>query len=421
MEELVAQTLEFLNRRGSASGLLSALEDLAWQLNDLVQHVSGRLAVSELTGEGRPEVVLGVTMPFLFLENPYSQSAALFVFACQGGRFQLAHEAIVQVSYWPLEIEGVVDMDRSGISEIVYSYLPGQGARGYGTLAVAVMEWDGARFVSRIDPRAWAYPSGIREGEASGDEVLWGDHLPPDRATGVFWGDGVPAGEEVRILDIDGDGMLELLLKNGYAGQYMAEGAKRVRTDILTWQGGYLQYAYSEHPPAEFRFQAVQDGDDATRFGFLAKALAFYQEAIFNPDLRGWSQGQLWPDSIYGGEFVPEPVPTPDPNERPRLEAYSRYRIMLLHAAQGNRDAALTTYETLLAMFPDGRAGHPYADLATAFWESFGQTEDVSAACDQATAYAASHEAEVLQPLGADFYGADADFIRLEDVCPFGD
>ena len=41
--------------------------------------------------------------------------------------------------------------------------------------------------------------------------------------------------------------------------------------------------------PPKYRFQAVYDGDDASRFGEYDRALALYQQAVFDEALLGWN------------------------------------------------------------------------------------------------------------------------------------
>jgi hypothetical protein len=150
-------------------------------------------------------------------------------------------------------------------------------------------------------------------------------------------------------------------------------------------------------------------------FGDYEAALAFYQQAVFDEELIGWSQGRLWPDREYGGN----PTPTPDPEERPRINAYGRYRIMLLHAVQGFQSPAQVVLDTLQEKFPAGTVGHPYAELAAVFWMEYSGSGDVGLACDKSIAYAADHPRETLVFLGRSFYGSGQREYAPEDICPF--
>ena len=126
-----------------------------------------------------------------------------------------------------------------------------------------------------------------------------------------------------------------MVLTNGLGEAYPELGPQRARTDFWEWNGEGFVLARWEYTRPVFRIHAIWDGDDATWFGEYDRALAFYQDAVFNEQLVGWSLGRLWPDSFYGGQ----PTPPPDPAERDRLNAYGRYRIVLLQAVQGRRPA----------------------------------------------------------------------------------
>ncbi len=118
------------------------------------------------------------------------------------------------------------------------------------------------------------------------------------------------------------------------------------------------------------------------------------------------------------GRWNATPVPA-DPAERLRLEAYARYRILLLHTLHRWTDSARVVYDGLQQRFPKGREGHPYAELATVFWNEYAATNNISRACYRAIEYAGNQGDAVLKPLGSDFYGdANPDYAP-EDICPF--
>jgi len=376
------QILDYLNNVGSASGLQAALSDLtlldgAWKARPQVETI-------DVTGNTTPDVVVELT----FYEEGQYFEGGLFVFMCDDGHY--VGNAIV--SAWgqvlpsgePEGIRAIQDMNMDGVPEIVHSQISVAGTHAYFMREFRILEWDGQKFVDLIP------------------KDQYGFYAQADT------GDGV-------IGDTDGDGTLELLLENGLGEAYPDLGPQRKRTDIWAWDG----YAYSldrqEYTAPEFRIHAVWDGDDASLLGDYAKALAFYQQAIFDEKLFGWSQGRLWPDWQYGGD----PTPTPAPEERPRLSAYGRYRILLLHAVQGLQAEAQIVYETLQEKFPAGNVGHPYAELATVFWEEYSESGDIGLACEKAVEYAADYPYEILTDLGRTFYGSGQREYAPEDICPF--
>jgi hypothetical protein len=179
-------------------------------------------------------------------------------------------------------------------------------------------------------------------------------------------------------------------------------------TLVHAWNGA--QYIAIDFiiPPPVYRFHAVQDGDDASYFGQYDRALAFYQQAIFDEALEWWSLARYEYEAARhcgGGYLTLPPLPSPDADERPRLEAYSRYRILLLHTVRGYMPEAKVVYDTLQRKFPAERAGHVYAEMASVFWNDYNVSHSIRTACSRAIAYANDHSAAILNPLGAQFYG----------------
>ncbi len=376
------QILDYLNNVGSATGLQAALSDLA--LLDGAWIARPQVETIDVTGNKLPDVVVELTF---YEEGQYSEGA-LIVFMCQDGQFvsQILGSFAGQVlsSNDPDGIRAVRDMNMDGIPEIVHSYISIAGTHAYFIREFHIFAWDGQKFVDYIE----VDPEG---------SVAYADS-----------GDGV-------IRDTDGDGTLELVLAMAISEAYPDLGPQRARSDIWAWNGYTFTLNRWEYTAPEFRIHAIWDGDDASIFGDHDKALAFYQQAVFDEELFGWSQGRLWPDREYGGS----PTPTSDPDERPRLNAYGRYRILLLHAVRGFHAEAQIVYDTLQEKFPEGAVGHPYAELATIFWDEYNESRDVGLACDMAANYAADHSYEILTFLGRDFYGAGQREYDPEDICPF--
>ena len=60
------------------------------------------------------------------------------------------------------------------------------------------------------------------------------------------------------------------------------------------------------------------------------------------------------------------------------------------------------------------RPGHPYAQMAEAFWLRLQATNDLDLACESVVSFATAHPDQVLDPLG---YGVNG---PPEDVCLLG-
>jgi len=380
------QILDYLNAGGSAEGLQAALSELTLTEGKTTWQARTQVMTIDVTGDETPDVVMDLS----FFETGQYAQGAVFVFTCQKGRYQGG--AVAEMAGQVLSgsdpdpgIRAIEDMNGNKVPEIVFSYIEVIGTHANFTRAFRIIEWDGAQFA----------------------DLIQGDPSHHNAAT-VNNGDGA-------IHDTDGNGTQELVLTNGIGRYYADGGPERPQTDTWAWDGSAFALASWEYEPPTYRFQAVQDGDDASLLGDYDKALASYERATLDEDLLGWSQGQLWPDSAYGES----PTPAPDPDERPRLNAYARYRIMLLHIVRGALSEAQLVYDTLQEEFPPDAAGHQYAKLATAFWIEYKASEDIAAACSKAIEHAAAHSGELLAPLGSSFYGIDQRDRVPEDICPF--
>jgi hypothetical protein len=381
------QILDFLNSGGSPESLRAALAEVTITQGKATWHASSQATTIDVTGDEKPDVVVDLS----FFEIGQYTEGAIFVFTCEEGRYQGG--AVAQIAGQVLSegepdptILAIEDMNGNGMSDIVFSYIEMIGTHANFTRVFRIVEWDGAQFA----------------------DLIRGDPSHP-HAAAVNNGDGA-------IGDTDGDGILELALTHGVGHYYADGGPQRPRTDTWAWDGSAYALAGWEYAPPTYRFQAVQDGDRALQLGNYDEALESYRRALSDEALLGWSQGQLWPDSAYGEA----PTPTPDPKERPRLNAYALYRIMLLHVIQGDLSQAQLAYQSLQEGSPPDAAGNQYAQLATAFWTEYQATEDVAAACSQAVEYAAAHSGELLDPMGSGFYGMNQRDYVPEDICPFG-
>jgi hypothetical protein len=381
------QIREYLNAGGGTDSLLQALGDLTLTDADGTRWQSrAQVIAADVTGNGTPDVVVSLVF---FVEGQYADGG-VFVFSCQDGQYvgdevvPLGGSVFSAVGPDP-GIRAIQDTNNNGVSDIVLSYIGIIGTHANFTRFFRILEWDGVQFVDLIQGKAEPY-----------------NEAPVNN------GDGF-------VYDTNGNRNLELVLTNGLATGYIDGGPQRERTDIWAWNGYAFTFRRWEHEPPTRRFQAVQDGDDAARFGQYEAAQAFYEQALSDEKLLGWSPGQLWPDSAYDVA----PTPTPDPNEHPRLDAYVYYRTMLLYVVQGELSEAQRVYEVLQTEFLFGMVGHPYTALAKVFWEEYAVSGDIAIACAQATEYADAHADEILEPLGSDVYGYNNRDYDAKDICPF--
>jgi hypothetical protein len=91
---------------------------------------------------------------------------------------------------------------------------------------------------------------------------------------------------------------------------------------------------------------------------------------------------------------------------------------MLLQFVQGDELEAETAYKSLQQKFGNDQYGHPFVELATAFWNAYQSTDKIYDGCAAAIQYAAEHP-EILTPLGSDYHGSQSHTYVPADVCPF--
>jgi hypothetical protein len=371
-----SQILMNLNQGASADTLRTSLDQITFTWGDATWSPSADVFALDATGDGVAEIIVAL----LFRSQGYDFSDGyLWVLRCSDSEYLPIH-AVYIGSPFGSETDGlrvVRDLNQDELPEIVVSWIENVGAHGYYTRRIAIFSWDGGRFSELVHP----------------------DH------------GGIAAYNGDMALRVgEGDGTFELVITQGVAAYY--GGPQRGRTEIYAWDGAAFVLSSWSYEPPTFRFQAVQDGDLGTRFGEYDSALASYQRAIFDEDLYGWQPGGFFDPAF------PTP-PIPDPEERPNLEAYARYRILLLHTLRNFLPDAEVVYTTLQTKFPAGTEGHEFAVLAKVFWEAFQFSGDLSAACSEAVRHAQTEGLTKSGVLGPFYYGEESLAYEPRDLCPF--
>jgi len=387
--------LDYLNSKGSSVGLASLLSQQRVEQDGVEWEPDADLFLADINYDNVDDVVVSL---LLSAEGYDFTDGWLWVFACDAGTYVRLHDQYIG-SYSGMfadpasndGIRSVRDMNRDGSADLVLSHVEDCGNHANCTRVFEIHGWNGTRLVDL------AFSAGFYSGE-------------PFPGIYVFNGDGI-------VRDTNADGYPDLVTSNGITHYYPDIGPERARTDIWGWNGQIYTLVRWEHTPPVYRIQAVWDGDDASRFGDYERAASFYQQAIFDEKLVGWSPGQLWRpknETWFWDSYTPPP---PDPDERARLSAYARYRLMLADILQGNASTAVVVYRTLQEKFPAGSVGAAYAQLATAFWGKYASESDVVAGCVDARSFAEAHSNETLSPLGGQVYSTRR--YTSEDICPF--
>lgn len=237
------------------------------------------------------------------------------------------------------------------------------------------------------------------------------------------------ANSEVYYEDLDKDGFQELVFYQGtpIMDSYEREFPWRRVKEYYRWDGMRYRKYKEVFDPAVYRFQAVQDADEAVLLSEYDRALALYQDAIFSDLLRPWSPDwRSYERDAYWEYWNREPTSTPpvmdvtnDTNEWLNLAAYTRYRIMLLHVARGYLAEAEIVYNTLQEKYPEGQPGHMFAELAQEFWEEYLVSQNIEQSCSAAIEYAEDHVDTIFYYISSNYHGDQSRRYEPEDICPF--
>ena len=401
----------------SVGGHHSKLEQLFQTQDTLAEpRFFGEIYLSEITGDNVPEIFVHITLPLaeetLFppvidavmrVFSRISHQDRFFMYACRNGKY------INAWSYNPLEPGPLVeprfiDLNNDGLNEVVLIKFPIAMVGAF--LDLKILGWDNGTLVEGIEGKLLSdYDSpfidsgGTRDGWASARAATF------------------------EFKDIDENGTTEVII-HSYWGGSVCEPIDRDTKLILQWDGtGYPGY-YRRTPPV-YRIQAVWDGDDMTQWGFFSEALAFYDLAIYDESLLGWSEDYNELTNTFC-EDLPDWHPMPqnpkfDQDEAVRLGAYAHYRKMLVYVVLGDIKNAQDTYEKLGTEY-QSTAGEIYIDLASVFWDEYSLSGDIKKACNGARSFVARNRDEVVtMSIRTSIYDSwSGKFYLDEDICPFG-
>ena len=395
-EGYMPQILAYLNQGGAPNRLEEALDGLVFDEDGTTWRSDARVMISDVTGDGAADVVVDLLH---VSEDEHPVYAAITVFTSSDDVFRASSVADIFGARFSgagvdHAIKVIQDVNGNGTADIVFSYLaPPHGIFTLGSdddfvRVFQIVEWNGESFERLVEDETAGRP---------GAAVTNGDGTMEDR---------------------NGDGLLELVLTDGEPrGSGVYHPLLRPLRKIWVWDGSsYHLGCVSAQSPPIYRFQAVEDGDDALLCGNHEEALMAYRLAISDESLMGWR-----PIHFYDPPLSIETASEPDPDERPRLTAYACFRILMLRLARGELREARAAYDGLLKGFPPGSMGHPYVQLATVLWDVYQATLDVGEACDEVVDYATVHEKEILAPLTSEYYTYyAARHGTRRDICPFG-
>jgi hypothetical protein len=339
---------DFLNRGGSFVALQAGF-------NALVQKKSpfqgGRVVSSDLNGDGVPEILIDA----VFRDGSYWE-----ILGCNTGKYQTVVD-IDDPGFRYLRF--VVDLNGNKLPEIL-SYRQTE-VNSIRMFEFFVQEWVGNQIVDMMDSTRF-------------EEV--GNRLPSDITD---W-QRLIANATITTRDTNHDGRYEMVITGGLMTPTPTCETRFERqfTEIWAWNGKSFQFADRTYMLPIYRFQRSADGDLAFALKQFDVALKAYQDVLFDVNLFKRDQYRPQLESCKG--IGPAVDASLIESEREQLEAYARWRILLINTLQGSQDAMQIVYQTLLDKFPEDKPGHAYAVIAAKFWVKYSTTQNTEEACSAA-------------------------------------
>jgi len=204
------------------------------------------------------------------------------------------------------------------------------------------------------------------------------------------------ADDQLRIEDIDGDGISEIVLRQGMITSAGA-GPQREAVLVYSWDGEKFAltnttYDRSNAEPYALYF-LIRDADDAFTRAAYSDASALYRDALEQPDL---------PDNYFGA------------GDSAELRAYASFRIGLALAAMGGPPAALAALDDAAGAAPEAL----HSQLAQRFRDAYAPASDIAAGCSAALAFVDENAAAFRQVWEYGYANPNLGMERTP-LCPF--
>lgn len=345
---------EVIGRYLSAGGSPTVLEATLRNWGSITDKGGVVQADTDITGDGVLEVIVTLFNPVVYNPEALLNSGQLLVYGCDAGGYRLLYATQYNSSVALPQLGRVGDMNADVRGELVF----------YTETCSTTSCYKEARILT------------------------W------NAITGVFRelnnGQIIAINGRVGIVDVDGDGVLELTAQINPPGTASA-GPPRSVLDTWDWNGLEYVLALREQETPRYRIHAVYDADDKLRDDEWRAAIDAYARLRDNNKLQAWS--------VAG--------------DTETLRAYAAFRIMIIYARLGN-GRANDWYNILQGENPPGTSGQGFAVMGTAFMDNFRATNDARAACAQAIS---TGGVGVLGSMNR--YGYANRTYTLGDLCPF--
>jgi hypothetical protein len=352
-EDYPARILAFLN----ASGTVQELDEILTEYE--IANPPITVTAGDLTGNGKLDVVVSFINS---RSQGFPKQGALLIYTCQGDHYILAYYEIGQQGFDPPSIIHIQDLNSDGPAELISS----SAICGAYTCFedVKIIAWTGTGFENRLNGTIIDLP------------------FP-----------------NVQITDYEKDGIYQLEAAGSGPGTISA-GPPREKTRIYTYNPntGFWELTDELIGASDFRIHVLHDADDAARRSEYLIAQVLYDRVINDSSLIDWRPEDFEEQVI-------------------NLQAYARFKLVVVYAFQNQLDNAQSILEAMLNLYPQDQSQYAYAQLAQVFLNAY-TTQNKEAACGAAHEYAALHAVKILTPLGQEIFGATNPNYSPLDICP---
>jgi hypothetical protein len=332
----------FLSDGGTAEQLIAGMRDwgLIGDQGVLRQDV-------DFTGGGEPDIVLTYDAP--------DDGGTLLILACINGLYAPLYQAITGGDVPQLLYSGDMNFDR--VPDLLFTNrqcsLENAEDCSYRT---QLLTWQpqGGRFVSLLNGPLTS--------------------LEPPTTT-----------------DVDNDQVAEVVVRLTDSGN-SATGPLRTGLNVYDWNGAVYTLSIVQLDPPRYKIQVIHEADRAFARLDTEAAIALYQQAQTNTDLRFW--------------FDDEPTV---------LDTYILYRLVLLYSYT-EADELLATYQAALQTAPDPANQPVYIEMMNVFWNAMQVTHNLRSACLEVGAIINARP-EAIGLLNR--YGSQSPTYTAADLCPF--
>jgi hypothetical protein len=304
----------------SAGGPTTTLESLLRSWGAINEGRGVIQSDTDLTGDGVPEILVTINDPAAFRADTPSPGQ-LLVYGCSQRAYRLLFSTPFSSSTMLPDLKRVGNMNGGGRAQLAYAQQVCNS--GACTQAMQILQWD----------------------TAIGAFIAINDR--PIEATNA----------RVQITDIDGDGLLEVVVTFNPPTD-PNNGPYRRTVNIWDWNGSNYVLAQIQQEAPVYRLHAIYDADALFFAGDFRGAIRAYDKAKDDPNLAPWY-----------------------PNDPVTLRALANFRKMTAYAALRQSKAVEDMANTINTENPPGSPAEAWGVVASSFLDNYRKFRGLNRVC----------------------------------------